>query len=1019
MTAPLPSPPPTRAPTPPARPGTAAPLGSLALLAGAAAGGAAAATTWGVLPALAWWPGVLLGLVALGLVARRWLGLTAVDAARTAASAAAEAATRQHVAMLERRARQFDEAEQLVALGSYDWWPARDELHWSEQHYRLWGHAPGAVVPTFEVFRRGLHPDDAERVLAELQRALDGRGRYDCAHRVQRADGSVIHVRACGEVFFDTQGRAERMIGAVLDISERVQTEARLRLNAFVLDTLPDAVSAIDAQRQYRLANAAWYQVTGVTRKPHASMHFDHVFPLVASPERRLAIDRCLTDGLSQTVRGPNPAAPHADQVFETRYLPFRDPAVDWHGVVMVSRDVTEDEALRQRLLHSVENLSLTLETIGDAIFATDAHGPDDPVLFANRQLRQLWQIPDTVQPLTARRIIDHARGFFVDVPAELARIEAIIAGNLAADDRLTLNDGRVVQRRCIPTTGHGREVRIWVFRDITAEARAQGALQTAEARQRDLLEAFPGYIWAVDADHRLVYVNPRAAAVYEPVVARPGMPAAALFGEDIYARVRPAVEHALGGDAISFEWQRVNSQPRLPDVLLVRMTPGVAADGRPMCYAFGVDITSLKQARDALRLAKDEAERASAAKTQFLSAISHELRTPLNAVIGFSQLLESNDSANLTDRQRRQLGEVRKAGSHLLALINDLLDLARIEAGRVDLDLQPVPLDAVVDDCLPLLMPQARERGCTLARDTGGAWMVRADRMRLKQVLLNLLSNAVKYNRPQGQVGLHAQRDGDQLRITVRDEGPGLTADAQAQLFQPFERLGADRSGVPGTGIGLALSRQLVLAMGGTIGVDSEPGQGSRFWLRLPLVDTAPPVDAEPATVLPEPASPAPAAAVPAPPHVPAPALATAPAPAAEPAATTATRLAYIDDNPVNLVLMEGLLEERPGFLLRTFDDARAALRHLAEFPAHLVLVDLQMPDLDGFGLFHALRSHPVTRATPVVAVTADATAATMARCRELGFAGYVTKPIDAEQLHASIDHVLAGGPFVDPAPR
>jgi signal transduction histidine kinase/ActR/RegA family two-component response regulator len=605
------------------------------------------------------------------------------------------------------------------------------------------------------------------------------------------------------------------------------------------------------------------------------------------------------------------------------------------------------------------------------------------------------------VEPLTARRIIEHAHGFFIDPDAERARIDAIIAGNLAADDRLALNDGRVVRRRCIPTASHGREVRIWIFRDITDEARAQDGLRMAQARQRDLLEAFPGYIWAVDADHRLVYVNPRAAAVYEPIVARPGMPAVDLFGEDIYARLRPAVDHALGGDTISFEWQRVNSQPRLPDVLLVRITPGVAADGRPMAYAFGVDITSLKQARDALRLAKEEAERASAAKTQFLSAISHELRTPLNAVIGFSRLLEAQDSANLTDRQRRQLGEVRKAGGHLLALINDLLDLARIESGRVDLDLQPVALDEVVDDCLPLLLPQARERGCTLARDTAGAWQVRADRMRLKQVLLNLLSNAVKYNRPQGRVELQARPEGDRLHISVGDEGDGLTAQAKAMLFRPFERLGADRRGVPGTGIGLALSRQLVLAMGGEIGVDSEPGAGSRFWLRLPLADAG--------------AQPPGAAAAPPPP----PASAPAAAPPAAAAIAAPARLAYVDDNPVNLVLMEGLLEDYPGLRLRTFGDARVALQHLTEYPAHLVLVDLQMPDLDGFGLFRALRSHPATRDTPVLAVTADATAATMARCHELGFAGYVTKPIDADQLLERIDHALAGRLRTDAASR
>ena len=966
-----------------ARP-AAPPARAIAGMALAALAGATAMGSWGRVPAAAWWAGVLLAVLLLGLWARR-AGPAAAEAPRAEAGHGLAAADRDRLATLERRARQFDEAEQLVAVGSYDWWPARDELHWSEQHFRLWGYAPGAVVPSFEVYRRHLHPDDADRVVAELQAALHGRGAYDCLHRVRRDDGSVRHVRARGEVFFDAQGRAERMIGTVLDITERVEAEARLRLHAFVLDALPDSVSVVDAQRQYRLTNAAWHEVTGIRRRAAEPVPFDHVFPLVTSPERREAFAACMDEGRLQVVRSPNPAAPHSGRIIETRFLPFRAPDVSWHGVLMVSRDVTEDEALRQRLTHSVDNLSLTLNTIGDAIFATDAQGPDEPVLFANEQLRRLWHVPPDEEPLTARRIIDHARRFFADPDSALARIEAIIAGNLAADDRLELVDGRVVQRRCIPTTRGGRGVRIWVFRDITAEACAQRELAAAEARQRALLEAFPGYIWVFDADQRVAYLNPRAAAVYAPVVPYRGMTARELFGEEIHARLQPAIKLSLAGETLSFEWRRVHEEQRLPDVLLVSAAPGRDADGRPMAHAFGVDITSLQQAREALQAAKEEAERANEAKTRFLSAMSHELRTPLNAVIGFSQVLVHNGEGNLLPRQLRQVDEIRKAGEHLLALINDLLDLARVESGHVALDLVPVALATLADECLQLVQPQAQARGCRLQPPRLGGATVRADRMRLKQVLLNLLSNAVKFNRPGGRIWLLAGEAGDGLRIEVRDEGPGLSEEAQARLFRPFERLGADEAGILGTGIGLALSRQLVSAMQGRIGVHSEPGWGSSFWVELPRADDprAPPVADR---------LPAPAAAV-------------------EGGALAAVRVVYVDDNPVNLMLMEGLFEGHVACRLAVFADPHEALRQLQLAPPDLVLLDLQMPDMDGFAFYERLRAEPATRHLPVVAVSADATTATVGRCRRLGFAGHVAKPVDADELLAAVERALGGG--------
>ena len=882
----------------------------------------------------------------------------------------------QRLQQLERRARQLAEAETLVDLGSFDWEPPIDELHWSGQHYRLWGYEPGTVKPSFELFKSRLHPDDAERVLASLQQALDGQGRYECRHRVLRADGSLRHVHARGEVFFNAAGQPDRMIGAVLDITERVQAEDALRLYEFVLDAIPDPVGVIDGDVRYRLANRAWLTVNGRTRDTTLGRTVQEVYPVLISPERRQAMMDCLAGKPVTAVRSASPSPYGEGRRIETRYFPFRESGVSWHGVVMISRDVTEDERVQQALWASIDNLRLTLNTIGDGIFASDASGPDDPVLFANDQLLDLFRIPPANgQELTPRTIIDHARRFFPDPDAEVARIQAVIENNLSGDDRLELNDGRVLMRRARSTPHGDRPVRVWAFRDITAEAQALRALAETEARQRTLLAAFPGFIWVFDSAFRLVYLNPAAAEVYRPMVPLPGMPAAKLFGREVAERIEPNVRRALAGETLSLDWHRPSASGRSPDDMLIKMVPGTSTDGTPLCYAFGIDISSLKQAEDALRAARDEAERANQAKTQFLSSMSHELRTPLNAVIGFSQVLEHNADGNLTARQVRQLGEIRRAGGHLLALINDLLDLSRIEAGYTTLSLMPVPLAEVADDCVQLVQPLLAREGRTLDLAAGPAVTVRADRMRLKQVLLNLLSNAIKYNRPGGRVRLawHQGAEGDEgVHIEVHDEGPGLSDEAQARLFQPFERLGAEAGGTEGTGIGLALSRQLVQLMQGTIGVRSTVGQGSCFWLRLPAhIETT-----------------------------------------GRPA-----RLLYLDDNPVNLALMEGLLEDQPGLTLHTSDNPAQALALMQADAPDGLLLDLQMPGIDGFEVVARLRKHEATRSLPVVAVSADITATTQARCRELGFVAYVTKPIDAEKLLQAVALLLQTARAVPPA--
>lgn len=386
--------------------------------------------------------------------------------------------------------------------------------------------------------------------------------------------------------------------------------------------------------------------------------------------------------------------------------------------------------------------------------------------------------------------------------------------------------------------------------------------------------------------------------------------------------------------------------------------------------------------AREVLARARDEAEQANRAKSQFLAQMSHELRTPLNAIAGFGQILERDRDPPLSPRQREHVGHILRAGGHLLELINDLLDLGRIEAGRITLDVVRVPVRGLVEECLSEVRALAEARSIVLGDHIegldGSTPDLRADRTRTRQVLLNLLGNAIKYTEAGGTITVGCRQDGELLVLAVRDTGCGLSAEQLPRLFQPFERLGAERGTVEGTGIGLYLSRRLVQAMGGRMGVASVAGVGSTFWFSLPA--------------LPREEAPAPAAPHPR-------------GDSAEPAgAGGCARVVCVDDNPVNLAVLEGMLAQQGGMAVAGTVDPSAGLQMVRQQQPQLVLVDLRMPGMDGFEFFARLQQDPATARIPVVAVSAHAQPADIERAMAVGFHGYLTKPVSAEQLTAQV---------------
>ena len=565
----------------------------------------------------------------------------------------------------------------------------------------------------------------------------------------------------------------------------------------------------------------------------------------------------------------------------------------------------------------------------------------------------------------------------------------AACAVQVEEEYRLRAKDGRV--RWCfslmrIEYEGKRPAAILWYCGDISDRREAEQALLESEERTRAILRTANDAFVGVDMGGRIVHWNEQAERT---------------FG---WQR-----EEAIGrilADTIVPEWQRrahnrgftrrLAADPRqalsrrlevkalrrdgteFPVELTIWTSGG---EGHRTFNAFVRDITEQKRAEALIRQAKDEAERANQAKSDFLSRMSHDLRTPLNAVLGFAQLLGADD---LGEAQLECVQQILRGGKHLLELINEVLDIARIEAGHLSLSPEPVGVRDIVRHAVELVSPLAAARGIALVADDAALpdCAVLADRQRLSQVLLNLLSNAVKYNRPGGSVTLSLdQRAGGRCRINVRDTGAGIAPEKLKLLFRPFERLGAETTAIEGTGLGLTLSRGLAEAMGGSLGVLSEVDRGSTFWVELLSTNELSPASAPDEVVR------------------------------TLDSATTSgpVTVLYVEDNASNVRLMFRLLGRRPAVSLLHAADAQTGLAMARDRHPDVIFLDLHLPDASGEDVLRQLWNDPGLRTIPVIVLSADATSGQVRRLLASGAAAYLTKPLDLRQVLDVLDQTLA----------
>ncbi|MDH5749034.1 MAG: ATP-binding protein, partial [Rhodospirillales bacterium] len=394
------------------------------------------------------------------------------------------------------------------------------------------------------------------------------------------------------------------------------------------------------------------------------------------------------------------------------------------------------------------------------------------------------------------------------------------------------------------------------------------------------------------------------------------------------------------------------------------------------------------KEEEKILRQAMEAAEKANRAKTEFLSSMSHELRTPMNAIMGFAQLLEIDPEAPLTENQKSSVSSILKGGDHLLVLIDQVLELNKIEADKMTLSLEAVSARHAIDECLSLIAGRADERGVKIIDQTTDGYLptLSTDYTRFKQVLLNLLTNAIKYNREGGTVSLDCRPASDGMaRIIVTDTGEGIPADKWDGLFRPFDRLGREAGEIEGTGIGLTISKKIIELLGGSIGFESEEGKGSAFWIDVPLSTVQ---ELTPGIVK------------------------AKESPVSDKAVNTVNRaplILYIEDNPANLMFMEKMIKQLSDMNLISARTAEAGIELAKEREPDLILMDINLPGMSGIEAMKELRRNEKTRDIPVVAVTAAAMTHNVEAGKQAGFKAYLTKPLDLGEAMNTIEKFVA----------
>jgi PAS domain S-box-containing protein len=789
------------------------------------------------------------------------------------------------------------------------------------------------------------------------------------------------------------------------------------------LNSIGDAVITTDAEARVTLLNPLAEQLTGWSRAEAAGRPIGEVFPII-NKETRLAATIPVMETLAKgTIQG---LANHTVLIardgsecdIADSCAPIRNRDGQVIGAVLVFRNVSDEYAVQQTLRDSATQIQTILNTVADGIITL--HARDGSIETINPPAQRMFGY--SAAELTGLN--------FSELIPELDQEQR--NGSLehysASDEARAIGVGREVigwrkDSRPFPleiTVSEmwlgGERYFTCILRDISARKQAEEALAKAGALQSAIFNSanFSSIatdakgviqIFNVGAERMLGYaatdvmnkITPAEISDPEEVIAR-----AKVLSLELGTTIKPGFEalvfKASRGIEDIYELTYIRKDgSRFPAVVSVTalrdaqntiigyLLIGTDNTARKLIEAERIMLNEeLQDKNTELELATIVAEKANLAKSDFLSSMSHELRTPLGAILGFAQLIESG-TPQPTPNQKKSVDQILKAGWYLLDLINEILDLALIESGKMVLSLEPVSLTEVMRECKAMIEPQAQKRDISINfSQLETPYFVKADHTRVKQIIINLLSNAIKYNKVGGTVDIaYSLTDTDSIRISIQDTGAGLTPELIGQLFQPFNRLGQNAKAEVGTGIGLVVCKRLVELMNGKIGVESTVGKGSVFWIELNLIiETR--LERESQT------------------------KAKSKAKAKNQDKMQLYTLLYVEDNPANLMLVEDIIARRNDISLLSAKDGKQGIKMARASLPDLILMDINLPGISGLDAMKILAKDSATTHIPVIALSANAVPHDIEKGLQAGFFRYLTKPIKVIEFMDTLDLAL-----------
>ncbi len=900
----------------------------------------------------------------------------------------------------------------------------------SQRHAQCFGYAEVGSEWGHDTFLAHVHPDDRARVDACYRQAMAMApgGDYDVEFRVLWPDGSLHWLWSKGRFYFDDTGRPYRVAGIQVDITRRRQVEAQLRHSeqdlAVMLQSIADAVIATNVEGRITRMNAAAERLTGWPLAEAWLQPLGDVFRTVDVDTRRQLIDPVV-----QVVQTGEVVPRHnhhtllarggMEYQISTSAAPIREPGGQAVGVVLVFSDVTDAHRARQALASAADLLERTSAMARIGGWELDV-----------RTMQPHWS-PETfriheVEPPVTPPLNEAIAFFPPESRAQLQpALQAAVAHGTPWDLELPLvtATGRQIWARtqCSAVLDGNKVVRLrGAFHDITERKLAEAALRESELRYRQLFDSNPQPMWVCDVQ-TLAFLEVNAAAVAQYGYSRAeflAMTVADIRPPEEALRLRQHIAERHAGPRHSGRWPHLRKNGSAITVDIV--SDSLVYGQRPALLVLATDVTEQEQAEAAktrltqelegyrdhladlvavrtaeLAAARQQADDANRAKSAFLANMSHEIRTPLNAIVGLNYLIRQD---NLTAEQAARLDKIDSAGQHLLAIINDVLDLSKIEAGRVQLEATDFHLSAVLDNVQSIVADAARAKGLQILVDSTAVPMwLRGDPTRLRQALLNFASNAVKFTE-RGHIRLRAELLGNEgavlrVRFAVEDTGIGITPEQLPRLFLAFEQADASITRkFGGTGLGLAITQRLAGLMGGECGVQSTAGVGSTFWFTARLQHGQGVVHSR----------------------------------AASPVAGAdvqlrnrhrGRRILLAEDNAVNLEVALAMLHG-VGLQVHTAADGREALALAEAGPYDLVLMDMQMPEMGGLEATRAIRALPGWQHCPIVALTANAFDEDRLACAAAGMNDFMSKPMNVAALYACLLRWLDTAAGVAPEP-